>query len=154
MDASGLMGVRVTVLARLRRDQVRIEPGITTLALAEHELLVPPRLARLLSDLATRNVAAVSRTAAIAAPESRWLFPGLRPGAPVTPEHLAQRLRTHGVGIRAGRNTPLAALAADLPPPVLADLVGIGISTAVRWARHARRDWAPYLAARANSVHN
>jgi hypothetical protein len=50
--------------------------------------------------------------------------------------------------VRAARNTGLADLAADLPPPVLADLVGIGLTTATRWAHQARRDWSPYVATR------
>ena len=39
------------------------------------------------------------------------------------------------------------ALAADLPAAILADLLGLHINTAVRWATYARRDWADYLAA-------
>ena len=54
----------------------------------------------------------------------------------------------YGIRPQAGRNTALAALASDLPPIVLTELLDIGITTATRWANHARRDWAPYLAER------
>lgn len=37
----------------------------------------------------------------------------------------------------------------DLPAAVLADLLDIHLHTAIRWVKHARRDWADYLAARA-----
>jgi hypothetical protein len=40
----------------------------------------------------------------------------------------------------------LAALAADLPAAILADL---HVNTAVRWVTYASRDWTGYLAARA-----
>ena len=42
----------------------------------------------------------------------------------------------------------LAALASDLPAAVLADFLGIHVSTAVRWVNYARQDWTAYLAAR------
>jgi hypothetical protein len=40
--------------------------------------------------------------------------------------------------------------ATDLPAPVVADALGIHIETAARWSKYARRDWADYLAARAD----
>lgn len=49
----------------------------------------------------------------------------------------------------APRNGALAALAADLPAAVLADLLGMHINTAVRWVKYVGRDWADYIAARA-----
>ncbi|WP_336216967.1 hypothetical protein [Nonomuraea sp. LPB2021202275-12-8] len=39
-------------------------------------------------------------------------------------------------------------MAADLPTSVLADILGLHISSVLSWQRHARRDWADYLAAR------
>ncbi|MFF2902276.1 hypothetical protein [Streptomyces sp. NPDC057966] len=53
----------------------------------------------------------------------------------------------HGIPVRAARNSALAALAADLPSPILADLTGMHRHTAIRWVTCARRDWAEYLAA-------
>jgi hypothetical protein len=44
------------------------------------------------------------------------------------------------------REAALAALAADLPAAILADLLGMHRNTAVRWVTYARRDWAGYLA--------
>jgi hypothetical protein len=60
-----------------------------------------------------------------------------------------QKLGRHGITVRAARNAALAALAADLPSPILADLTGMHRHTAIRWVAYARRDWAEYLAARA-----
>ena len=79
----------------------------------------------------------------------RWLFPGLVPGQPIANHALTTRLSRHGINVRTARNGALAALAADLPAPVLADLLGMHIHTAVRWVGYARGDWAEYLAARA-----
>jgi hypothetical protein len=40
-------------------------------------------------------------------------------------------------------------LAGDLPAAILAGLLGMHVTTAVRWVTYARRDWTSYLAARA-----
>ncbi|MCX4851756.1 hypothetical protein [Streptomyces sp. NBC_00893] len=53
------------------------------------------------------------------------------------------------IPVRTARNGALAALAADLPSPILADETGMHRHTALRWVAYARRDWVEYLAARA-----
>ncbi|MFJ6843200.1 hypothetical protein ACIQRE_11075 [Streptomyces griseoluteus] len=50
--------------------------------------------------------------------------------------------------LSASRNTALMALASDLPAPILSEMLGIHINTAVEWVGHVKRDWAAYLAAR------
>jgi hypothetical protein len=57
-------------------------------------------------------------------------------------------LGRHGIPARASRNTALITLAADLPAPVLASLIGIAPATADDWSRWAQIDWSSYLAAR------
>jgi hypothetical protein len=47
-----------------------------------------------------------------------------------------------------GRAAALIHLAAELPAPVLVDLLGISIDTANQWAKHASSDWATYLQSR------
>jgi hypothetical protein len=39
-------------------------------------------------------------------------------------------------------------LAAEIPTPILADILGLGKNTAVRWANLASRDWGHYTALR------
>jgi hypothetical protein len=70
------------------------------------------------------------------------------PGQPISTHAMTQKLGRDGITVRAARNGALAALAADLPAAILADLLGIHRHTAVRWVAYARRDWAEYLAAR------
>jgi hypothetical protein len=77
------------------------------------------------------------------------LFPGRVPGQPIANHALTTRLARHGIQVRTARNGALAALATDLPAPILADLLGMHINTAVRRVTYARRDWTDYLAARA-----
>jgi hypothetical protein len=73
---------------------------------------------------------------------------GRSPARPVAPQTLTRRLRQHGIEPRQARNTALAAWASDLPPAVLASLLGVHIQTVVNWASHTRRDWTAYLAER------
>ena len=40
------------------------------------------------------------------------------------------------------------ALAGQVPAPVLAELIGIADTTAVRWATLATRDWSEYVTQR------
>jgi hypothetical protein len=146
-----LFGLSVTRLTAITLGQIEQDETGTQLALARHRLLVPPALARLLVE--QRDHAASRWAVTTITGADRPLFPGLH-GRPAHPEALRTKLKKHGIRPRAGRNTALASLAADLPPAVLADLLGIGITTATRWASHARRDWAPYLAERVDHPPN
>jgi hypothetical protein len=139
-----LFGCPITRLTAITLRQIKQHDGQTHLVLGRHRLLVPSVLARLL--IRQRAVAtrwAITSTRGL----DRPLFPGLH-GRPSHPAALRNSLVRHGIRPQAGRNTALAALAGDLPPVVLAELLGLGITTAIRWANHARRDWAPYLAER------
>lgn len=51
--------------------------------------------------------------------------------------------------MRGGRGGALCDLAADLPAPVLADLLGMHINTAVRWGEVTNHNWTVYIAERA-----
>ncbi len=76
---------------------------------------------------------------------------GAFPGRPAA-DTLYRQLRQRGIpDIGQARSAALITLAADLPAPVLADLLGIHITAAVGWSRHAQNDWAAYLAARATA---
>lgn len=59
-------------------------------------------------------------------------------------------MRRHGIPAAASRNTALLGLAAELPAPVLATLIGLAPSTVDDWSRWAQTDWSVYLAARAD----
>jgi hypothetical protein len=58
------------------------------------------------------------------------------------------------IDARQGRHAALLNLAAALPPPVLASLLGVHINTAIAWSHRAQQDWSVYLAARQHEQHN
>ena len=70
---------------------------------------------------------------------SAWLFPGGRPGQPISAFQLSERLRQIGIHCGQARSAALFQLATDLPAAVLARMLGIHISVAVQWQRAIRR---------------
>jgi hypothetical protein len=141
-----LYGQFVSRLTRLTAADIEQHGPDTRLRLDTVPVLLPPRLAvpvRAQLDAAP----AYPRDAS-----SLPLFPGRSPARPVAPQTLTRRLRQHGIEPRQARNAALAAWAADLPPAVLASLLGVHIQTAVNWAGQTRRDWTAYLAERAQPV--
>ncbi len=118
------------------------------LATGRHPLLLPLRLVDLLQRLADTPPTRASLANANAQARQRWLFPGLTPGRPTSRSGLQLKLCAYRVDARPARNGALISLAADLPAPVLADVLGLHTSTAVYWATLAKRDWSNYLAAR------
>jgi hypothetical protein len=77
-----------------------------------------------------------------------WLFAGARGGSHLDRGRLSKLLNKEFVFIHPARGAALSALPADLPAPVLAELLGLSISSAMRWVAHTARDEADYLAAR------
>lgn len=143
--AAGLMllyGLTFSRIQQLRRDEIEQRSDGVYLALDRregHRL----RLAEPVGNLLTAHLASTADA------RSDWVFPGSMPGAPVS-EGLRQRLRRAGFpNLARARAAALITLLEDVPPPVLASLLGISPQTAQHWARYAQPDWAAYLDARA-----
>ena len=84
---------------------------------------------------------------------SPWLFPGGAPGHHARASWISEQLNCDlGLSLRRARNTALCTLAEDLPASVLADLLGIHITTATRWTKLVKRDWAQYVSERTTHV--
>jgi hypothetical protein len=145
-----LFGITISRVVELTADHISQHEDATYLIVDQHPVLLPPRLAELLHAAAQAlSPSALGRSL----PRVRWLFPGSkRPGRHMAASTLSRRLLERGIEARSTRNTALLALAADLPAPVLADLLGLHVSTASRWVVYAKRDWSAYLAARAEDA--
>lgn len=139
-----LYGQRTSEIVMLTVDRVHDTEGTLTVRFGTDEIRLPNPLTELVQALRRR-----SGYAAYASDPGPWLFPGGRPGRHLTEHVLQIRLRQAGIPtIREARNAALMQLAAEIPAPVLAGLVGISPQTAVAWATLAKRDWAGYTAAR------
>jgi hypothetical protein len=134
----------LAAIVRLTTDHVTVgEDGQVRLRLGQAPvLLVEP-----LAGLVVRLVAARKGHATVGHPgTSPWLFPGGRPGRPLSSKRLSVRLNRLGIAARQHRSAALLQLAAELPAAVLARLLGVSTDSAARWQRLAAGDWAGYAA--------
>lgn len=139
-----LFGQHLSRVVSLRSRDVREEPGTVFVNFGVEPLQLPPILDDLVLQLrGRRGHSAVHR--------GDWLFPGGVPGRPITTEQLRNRLATLGIVLRPTRNSALMHLASELQAPVLADLMGLHVNTAVEWVRNSRGDWASYAASGAHA---
>ncbi len=83
-----------------------------------------------------------------------FLFPGQHYGRPIVGESLRRRLRKLGLDVRQTRQAALFQFAAEMPPEILADLLGIHINTAVSWVRSRGGNWKSYAALRSSQHAN
>ncbi|MDT3397319.1 hypothetical protein RKE29_11780 [Streptomyces sp. B1866] len=146
-----LYGQRPQRIVTLTRADISTRGERTHLTLDRHPVLLPPPLAEIIQRLAAAEPFGRRPIIRGPAPASALLFPGARPGACMDHGRLTHQLNTLGIRVIPARNSALCALADDLPAPVVADLLGIHITTAVRWGKLVKRDWTAYLAARTDS---
>ena len=129
-------------ISRLTLDHVHTTEQHLTLRLGREPVELPEPLAAVHQRVADRRGHATLGDQGT----SPWLFPGGRPGQPISAPQLTERLRR--IGIRSGqaRSTALFGLATELPAALLARLLGIHISVAVAWQRASSGDWTNYAA--------
>ncbi|GAA3541739.1 hypothetical protein GCM10022222_26760 [Amycolatopsis ultiminotia] len=139
-----LFGLPVSRITTLQHRDIHTDrDGTNWLQMTHHRLLLPAAVAALLRDQRDHGTGA----ATLDRDQHQWLFPGGLPGRPAR-DGLYRALRAHlPVHLRRARSAALAALAADIPAAVLAQLLDINISTAIAWANYAQHDWSAYLAA-------
>jgi hypothetical protein len=137
-------GQQLSRITTITRDQItHHNDGTVLLRLGSGEITVPEPLAGLLLELLANG----RRYVGVGSPTANpWLFPGLLPGRPLTASRLGERLRLLGIYAQAGRRATLTQLAATLPAAVIADLLQIAPTTAVRWVHQAGGDWNRYAA--------
>ncbi len=130
-------------ISRLTLDHVQTSEDHVRLRLGREPVVLPEPLAALV-----RHLAATRRGHATIGDQgtSPWLLPGGRPGQPISPDRLSQRLHQLGIHPGPARSTALFQLATDLPAAILARMLGIHISVAVAWQRASAGDWMAYAA--------
>lgn len=139
-----LYALPVTKIVELTTDQLRRDDSHAYLTIRCHPVLLPPKLAQLINDYQQhQNV-----PGQLGGHHTRYLLPGQRPGQPRNPAGLAGAMRRFGLPARAARNTAMVQALADLPPMLIADLIGIHPATAERWSALAAERWSEYVANR------
>jgi hypothetical protein len=144
-----LYGQTPSHIVELTTDRIIPKGGHTFLTLDRQPVLLPPRLAELVLQLAEHEPHRRRPITERSDTPRTWLFPGGTPGRHADSGRLTKLLHDQlGITIRPARNSALSAMAADLPAPVLAELLGVHLTTAGRWAALVKRDWSSYVVAR------
>lgn len=130
-------------IARLRRDEVSVLDGHVHLRLGTDPVRLPTPLGELIIDLATEQ----SPKTTIGA-ESPWLLPGHKIDQPINPGVLSRRLRRLEISGQPARTGALLHLLHNVPPTILADMIGISPETAERYSAKEGTPYARYVALR------
>jgi hypothetical protein len=138
-------------LARIRNitiDDIDQRDDGTWLRITHHHVPVPEPAGTLTTELATharRNLATMHN------PTSPWLFPGRAAGQPIQAEQLGERLARLGV-TRGGRLSALNGLVAEIPAPILGQLIGYSPNIIAEHARSQGVEWAAYAALKSREL--
>jgi hypothetical protein len=130
-------------ISRLQVDDVDDTGPSPTLRLGTEPVVLAPPLDRLVLDLLASRAGQATIGDSGTSP---WLFPGGRPGQPISANQLTRRLRRIGIQARDSRNAALLHLATELPAAVLARVLGLHINVAAFWQQIAGGDWTTYAA--------
>jgi len=131
-------GVRVHKIAELRRDALELIDGRPRIRLGTLDLDLPvvaaPWVETILAGATVRNrVGGTPR-------DDTWVFPGYRHNDHMLPASLATKLRAIGVSPRQAHQAAAAALITQVPPAVIARLLGVSLTTAAAWHALAGND--------------
>lgn len=129
------------IVALTTDDLLPREEG-TYLRLGPEPILLIPPLNGLLAALPAAKPFGTASTLA----DARWLFTGKNAGTHLHPASFMARMTRLGIRARASRNTAMLHLASTTPPAVFAELIGISIGNATRWAELSGASWNRYAA--------
>jgi hypothetical protein len=131
-------------ICALTTDDIATDGDIVTVRLGGDRLELPEPFATLIQSLPSRRREGVAEQL-----PGDWLFPGQRAGRHLTAASLGRRLRTIGIEPRRTRLAALDQLSAEIPPAMLAGILGLKTSHVVRHTTRAGGDWTRYAADRA-----
>lgn len=138
-----LYAQQLSRIARMTRNQIHQHGDTLTVRFGSGDITIDEPLAGFIRAQLTDPLRHQSLGAST---ETNWLFPGHLPGRPITPACLGGRLGALGINAQTGRRSAIQQLAIEVPAAVLADLIGIAVTTAVKWAHTAGGDYSRYAA--------
>ena len=148
--AGALVVLYAQPLARicaLTNADVATDGAIVTVRLGGDRLELPEPFATLIQSLPQPRRQGVAEQL-----PGDWLFPGQRAGRHLGPASLGRRLRVIGIEPRRARLAALDQLSTQIPPAMLAGVLGLKTSHVVRHTTRSGGDWAHYAADRATRL--
>jgi hypothetical protein len=135
----------LTRICRMRTDQIQhsADGGRVTVNFDTFPIELPGPLDQLVLEQLSRE-----GQASYASRRDPWFFPGGSPGKHLSTESIRFRLVERGIQPSDARKAAMFQLAAEMPTPILAEILGLANNTAARWATLAARDWSYYTALR------
>jgi hypothetical protein len=137
-----LFGQQASRIVQLTDRHVVTEGDDVCVILGRESVPFPPPFDKLIQELVALRQ---SQPRARSQSGSAYLFPGKFYGRPSEVGRFTERLNAVGINARDGRNATLMDLAAKMPAPMLRDLLGLHINTAVDWNRAAGHSHARYV---------
>jgi hypothetical protein len=134
----------LTKIAALQISAVTSASGEMRIWLGQEPIPVPPPFADMLCQHIRNRPHLRTAGGVVATP---WLFPSIRPGWHLDPQMVMKRLRSLGIDLLGARNTALQSLVVEVPPPLVAELLGYSYNVTQRHAEIAAQPWARYIKA-------
>lgn len=132
----------LTKIAALQTADVSHVDRETYIALGKEPIAVPEPFASQL-NYHLNNRPNLRTTGGIS--DTPWLFPSYSPGRHFDPQSIMLRLRALGIGLQGARNTALQQLVAEVPAPLVAEMLGYSYQVAHKHAVEAGTTWAKYI---------
>jgi hypothetical protein len=129
-------------IAALTRTAIVVTPHETRISLGAEPVPVPEPFAGMLIRHLHNRPNLRTGGGMIATP---WLFPGYRPGKHLDAQSIMQRLRGLGINLLGARNSALGNLVAEVPPPLVAELLSYSYQVTQRHADLAAQPWSRYV---------
>lgn len=132
----------VAKIVALPTAAIVIAAGETRISLGVEPVPIPEPFASMLKDhLHNRSNLRTAGGLKI----NPWLFPGHRAGKHLEHHTMMLKLRTLGINLLGARNSALQNLVAEIPPPVVAHLLGYSHNCTQRHAQLAAQPWSRYV---------
>lgn len=129
-------------IAALTTSDVVLTPHEIRISLGAEPVPVPEPFACMLSHHLNNRPNLRTGGGMIGVP---WLFPGYRPGKHLDPQSIMMWLRKLGINLLGARNSALQTLVAEVPPPLVAELLGYSYQVTQRHAELAGQPWSRYV---------
>ncbi|WP_150116997.1 phage integrase family protein [Arthrobacter sp. ERGS1:01] len=136
-------GLSLTRVIGLRMADLSMDSDPIRVTFGKDPVELPAAVGQLVKDLANHN-------SSNGFEEPSWLFKGKQPGRSLTTAAISGPLRKAGIHLQHGKGAAMMILSRDVPPSILADLLGISITAAIRWAGVSGHDWVDYPRLRMN----